>query len=154
MTGGGGIPQQYANARQASPVKVVIMDGGGNDMLFGSCSNPPTSSCQAIQDVVNTADNLFDQMAVDGVEYLIYTFYPDPVGNNSLKDKLDVMRPLMRQEVEGSPVPTSLFLDLRTSWAGHYGEYALPDGIHPSTAGSRATADAIWALMQDNCIAQ
>lgn len=148
------IPQQYANARQAGQVKVVIMDGGGNDMLQGSCSNPPNASCTDIQNAVNAADNLFDQMAMDGVEYLIYTFYPDPVGNSQLQSRLDVLRPLIRQEVESSPVPTSLFIDLRPVFAGNYSQYVLSDGIHPSTAGSNATADAIWDVMQDYCIAQ
>src|SRR5690606_12229680 len=148
------IPTQYANGRQAGPVKVVIMDGGGNDVLQGSCSNPPTASCPDIQNAVNAADTLMDRMAAEGVDYVIYTFYPNPVGNATLQSRLDVMRPLMQQVTQSSPVPTSLFLDLRPIFEGHYGEYVLSDGIHPTTAGSQATANAIWRLMQANCIAQ
>ena len=148
------IPEQYANGRQAGSVKVVIMDGGGNDMLQGSCSNPPNSSCADIQNAVNAANSLMNQMAADGVESVIYAFYPDPVGNSTLQARLDVLRPLMQQVSGNSPVPTSLFLDLRSVWQGHYSEYALSDGIHPTAAGSQATADAIWNLMQQNCIAQ
>lgn len=148
------IPQQYANARQAGSVKVVIMDGGGNDMLQGNCSNPPNASCPDIQNAVNAADSLFDQMAMDGVEHLIYTFYPDPVNNSGLQSRLDVLRPLIRQEVESSPVPGSQYIDLRPVFEGRYGEYIMSDGIHPTAAGSRATADAIWSVMEDYCIAQ
>ena len=33
------IPVQYTNAAKQAPVKVVIMDGGGNDMLNNTCSS-------------------------------------------------------------------------------------------------------------------
>jgi hypothetical protein len=49
------IPQQYANAKAAGPVKWVFMDGGGNDCLQGSCPSPVTSSCT---DLVNAANAL------------------------------------------------------------------------------------------------
>jgi lysophospholipase L1-like esterase len=148
------IPTQYANGRQAGPVKVVIMDGGGNDMLQGACSNPPNSSCPDIQNAVTAADMLMDRMASEGVEHLIYAFYPEPVGNSTLKARLDLLRPLMQQVTATSPIRTSLFLDLRPVFEGRYGQYVLSDGIHPSAAGSQATADAIWTQMRQNCIAQ
>jgi lysophospholipase L1-like esterase len=33
-------------------------------------------------------------------------------------------------------------------------EYTGGDNIHPSTAGGNVIAEAIWAIMQENCIAQ
>jgi hypothetical protein len=95
-----------------------------------------------------------DRMAADGVESIIYVFYPNPVNNSTLQARLDVLRPLIQQTTTTSPIRTHLFLDLRPIFEGHYGEYVLSDGIHPTAAGSQATADAIWNLMRQNCIAQ
>jgi hypothetical protein len=95
-----------------------------------------------------------DRMAAEGVEHLIYAFYPNPVNNSTLQARLDVLRPLIQQTTAGSTLRTHLFLDLRPVFEGRYGEYVLSDGIHPTAAGSQATADAIWALMRQNCIAQ
>ena len=44
------------------------------------------------------------------------------------------------------------FLDLQPIWAGHP-EYTAPGATVP-TEGGIAIADAIWAIMQEKCIAQ
>jgi hypothetical protein len=62
------------------------------------------------------------------------------------------MRPLFEQACAESVVPCH-FLDLQPLWLGHP-EYTAPDGIQSSEAGARVIADSIWAIMQDNCIAQ
>ena len=51
------------------------------------------------------------------------------------------------------PLPCH-WLDLRTVFAGHYAEYVQADQLNPTDAGARASADAIWATMQQYCIAQ
>jgi lysophospholipase L1-like esterase len=93
-------------------------------------------------------------MAQDGVEKVLYFFYPDPIGNNyaSLTACLNRLRPEMKSLCEGLTAPKCYWLDLRPTWEGH-NEYPS-DGIHPTEAGSVATGNAIWAAMEEHCIAQ
>jgi lysophospholipase L1-like esterase len=145
------IPEQYRNAAQQSPVKWVIMDGGGNDCLQGSCSTPPTADCPDLQNAVTAARNLLAQMGNDGVVKVIYFFYPEPQADfGGLKAKLDVLRPLIQNVVNSSTNPVCYWLDLRPVFEGHYSEYINADGIHPSSAGCQATANAIWDIIQRN----
>jgi len=146
------IADQYANGQTDSPVKVVIMDGGGADALAGTCDSPPTANCQILLDAVAAAQQLLSRMAQDGVQHVVYFFYPDPV-DASLQAKMDLLRPLVQGACESSPVPCH-WLDLRPTFAGHYADYVLADGMNPTDAGSAATAAAIWTTMQQNCIAQ
>jgi hypothetical protein len=81
-------------------VGVVIMNGGGADVIGGVCDDPPTAACDAPAGAAQGARDLFARTAADGVSHIIYAFYPNP-----------------------------------------------------TTAGSDATASAIWATMQEHCIA-
>ena len=146
------IADQYVEGQTSNPVKVVIMNGGGADVLDGTCDNPPTASCPVLVNAATAAQQLFSQMAQDGVQHIVYFFYPDPV-DADLKAKMDVLRPLIQGACEGSSVPCH-WLDLRPTFAGNYGEYILADGRNPTDAGSAATAAAIWTTMQQNCVAQ
>jgi len=148
------IPQQYANGEKDAPAKVVIMDGGGNDMLNNTCSDPPTASCQAIQDAVQAVKDLFVQMGKDGVGTVVYFFYPENQKNATQRAKVDVLRAQLQDVCYSSASPKCYGVDLRPVFDGHFDEYVLSDGIHPTAAGSQATADAIWATMKDNCLAQ
>jgi lysophospholipase L1-like esterase len=58
----------------------------------------------------------------------------------------------MKAICDGLTSPKCYWLDLREIWNGH-SEYTA-DGIHPTAAGSKATGDAIWEVMVDNCVAQ
>ena len=153
LAGGGSptIPQQYANGAAAGQVRYVVMDGGGNDCLQGSCSNPPTSSCADLQNAVTAARNLLTKMAADGVRKVVYFWYPDPQSDlGGLQAKLNVLRPMIQDLVVNSVNPKCYWLDLRPVFAGKYSQYITADGIHPTSAGCKATADAIWSLMQQN----
>ncbi len=139
------IGSQYTDAVQESgDIKYVLMDGGGNDCLI---NNNGTAALGA-------AEALFDTMAENGTEKVVYFFYPDPVGANfaSLKSCLDEMRPKMKAICDELTMPKCYWLDLRDVWNGH-DEYTS-DGIHPTTEGSVATGQAIWEVMQENCVAQ
>lgn len=146
-----GIANQYSQAFAYSPVHVVLMDGGGSDVLLGSCASP-LQSCPAIVQAVAGAKQLLTRMAADGVSHVVYAYYPDPMPTD-VRAKLDAMRPLMQAACNGSAVRCH-WLDLRTVFAGHYGEYLAIDGLDPSAPGSQASATAIWDLMQRECIAQ
>jgi lysophospholipase L1-like esterase len=133
------IPSQYQNGVNSGTVKYVIMDGGGNDCIAGNVNN-----------AVTAAKSLFQQMGKNSNIKVFYLFYPDPVGGMAgmLKPNLDTLRPQIRDLVTNSITPKAYFLDLRPAFEGKYSTYIMSDGIHPTTAGSNAAADAIWAEMQ------
>jgi lysophospholipase L1-like esterase len=139
------IPSQYRNAQASNNIRFVLMDGGGNDCLQ---ANNPNGALSA-------AKSLFQTMTADGVEKVVYFFYPDPMGsyaNSTLKTCLDTLRPQMKALCDGLTAPKCYWLDLRPIWTGH-SEYTS-DGIHPTPAGSTATGNAIWEVMKANCVAQ
>jgi hypothetical protein len=139
------IPNQYAKAySEHGTIKYVMMDGGGNDCLLNNNGDA----------VLAPAKALFEKMATNKVEKIIYFFYPDPFGTDraALKTCLDKLRPQMQAMCEGLTTPKCYWLDLRPTWSGHT-EYAV-DGIHASTAGSVATGDAIWKKAVESCVAQ
>ena len=142
----GQIPGQYTKAVNSSgTIKYVLMDGGGNDCLINNNGDAALAA----------AKTLFETMAQKKTEKVVYFFYPDPIGGNysSLKSCLDALRPKMKALCDGLTAPKCYWLDLRTTWNGH-NEYTS-DGIHPTSAGSIATGDAVWAVMQPpNCVAQ
>jgi hypothetical protein len=149
--GGNGIAGQYEQGKAEASVHVVVMNGGGADVLASRCQ-APLAECSALLDAAAAAEQLFAQMAADGVSDVVYAFYPDPV-DATIRDKMDVLRPLIQTACANSPVPCH-WLDLRPAFAGHYDEYILADGMNPADAGSRASAEAIWLTMQRACVAQ
>jgi len=148
--GGKGILDQYTRGTGEAPVKVVIMNGGGADVLLTNCA--PDPSCPAITAAVTAAHDLFAQMATDGIQNVVYVAYPDP-RDTSVRARMDVLRPLLERECNDAPVPCR-WLDLRPVFAGHDSDYVMADGMNPTAAGAKATADAIGSLMEDACIAQ
>lgn len=64
-----------------------------------------------------------------------------------------MLRPLIRAACDSAPLPCH-WLDLRPAFADHDAEYIQADELNPTDAGSRASADAIWAVMQQYCVAQ
>ncbi len=139
------IPSQYDQAVQSSDhIKYVLMDGGGNDCLLNNNGDAALAA----------AEELFETMAQNNTEKVVYFFYPDPIGSqfSSLKTCLDDLRPKMKALCDGLTAPKCYWLDLRDVWDGHP-EYT-DDGIHPTTAGSHASGDAIWEVMKENCVAQ
>ncbi|HET7539143.1 MAG TPA: SGNH/GDSL hydrolase family protein [Polyangiaceae bacterium] len=149
--GGNGIEDQYTGGAAEAEVKVVIMNGGGADVLLGSCDSA-NASCAVIAAAEAAAQALFAKMAADNVEHVVYAFYPDPKDLN-VKARMDALRPLIQTACDSAPLPCH-FLDLRDVFTGHYGEYLQTDQLNPSDAGAQATAEAIWATMQQYCIAQ
>ncbi|HYP86695.1 MAG TPA: SGNH/GDSL hydrolase family protein [Polyangiaceae bacterium] len=149
--GGPGLLHQYEAAAADEPVKVVIMNGGGADVLVGACDTP-LSDCQVLLDSASAARALFSRFADDGVEHVVYAFYPDPV-DATIRAKMDALRPMIQQACDESTVACH-FLDLRSTFTDHYDSYIGVDGLDPTPAGSEATANAIWSVMQSSCIAQ
>lgn len=141
------ITDQYLEYSGRDAVKYVLMDGGGNDCLQAAGQQPASA--------LGAAEALFAQMASSGVEKIVYFFYPvalPPIGNDSLNNCLDTLRPPMKELCDGLTSPKCYWLDLREVWDGHP-EYTQ-DGIHPLPAGDTATGEAIWEVMVENCVAQ
>jgi hypothetical protein len=141
------IANQYST-QESDPtkakVKVLIMDGGGFDLILGN------GSTATVQGVVNAFTQLLATVASDGtVTQIIYFLVPSELpatpGVASLRQGLV-------PACAHSAVPCH-FLDLEPIWTGHP-EYTASGGVLASDAGAAAIADAIWALMQQNCIAQ
>lgn len=148
----GEIPGQYTRAVSEGPVKVVLMDGGGNDLLVGGrCQSGFDASCKEIVSVVQT---LFGKMKGDGVTDVVYFFYPDPMGiGANIKNAMDILRPEMKKACDGATDVRCVWVDQRESWEGKYSMFTS-DGIHPTDAGAMASAKQIWDAMVASCIAQ
>ncbi len=56
--------------------------------------------------------------------------------------------------MRGELCPLLLRRDLEPLWDGNEEAYTDNSGVQASEAGARVIADAIWDVMQDNCIAQ
>lgn len=149
--GGRGIANQYAAAVAEAPVKVVIMDGGGADLLLGSCATL-TPDCPLIADAVAAAGDLIAAMGDGGVQQIVYVFYPD-YEDPALRAEMDVLRPLLADTCAASSAPCH-WVDLRPAFEGHVAEYMDASGVLPNAAGAEASAGAIWAVMQEHCVAQ
>jgi hypothetical protein len=149
--GGNGILDQYNEGFAEASVDVVIMNGGGADVLVGSC-DVPDASCPVLAAAAAAANELFAKLADDGVRHVIYAFYPDPA-DASVRARMDAFRPLAESACAASPVACE-WLDLRPIFADHYANYIQSDGLNPTATGSQATAAAIWSVMRARCIAQ
>jgi hypothetical protein len=138
------IPNQYND--NSSGVRFVLMNGGGNDCWMGGQESHRTAA-------LNAATELFQDMGQNGVEKVVYFFYPDPIGAsfNNLKACLDLLRPEMKALCDEQVSPKCYWVDLRETWEGHP-EYTS-DGIHVDGPGNAPTAAAIFESMQANCVA-
>jgi hypothetical protein len=137
------VSQYTTQQASGTPAQVLIMDGGTWDTLTANGSSASVTS------VVNTFGQFLGKVASDGtVQDIIYFLQPDTVAG------VPALRPPMQQACKASAVPC-YFLDLQPLWSAHP-EYAGSDNPVPvpSTAGGAAIANAIWAIMQANCIAQ
>jgi hypothetical protein len=148
-TGQFNIPYQFDDmAVPDNPdIKVVITDGGGNDILVNNRQCLTTSvmgdtSCHMIiDDVLSTAQKMLADMASKGVEHIVYYFYPH-IDTTALftgpdaNDWLDYAYPMAAQACcaadalpagtpdltcHGSPAPgvDCTFIDTRPEFAGH-----------------------------------
>jgi hypothetical protein len=146
---GTGIEDQYTTASAESPVGAVIMSAGGADLLIGSCDEL-TPECPLLVEAADAAQALLARMSEEGVEHVVYAFYPDPV-NAELRAKVDALRPLIASVCESSPVPCH-WIDLRPVFEDKYDSYVEADGINPTPEGAQATALSIWETMGQACI--
>jgi len=140
------VANQYASQEAgATKVKVLVMDGGTWDTILTG------GSAASVNSVASTFSQLLATVASDATaEHVIYFLMPELPGIPGVA----ALRPLLQQACTQSATPCH-FLDLQPIWAGHP-EYTATDAAVPvpSDAGGVAIGDAIWAMMQQSCIAQ
>lgn len=153
------IPTQYDAAKVAGPIKTVIMDGGGNDVLlhpsgalsFSPCYGQITAECmRTIEDVVATYDTLIQRMVADGVQDIVI-FYYGYLPDSNYDAVMDLGADLGR--VPCDAVEACHFVDVRDDFRGHETQYIGIDGIHPTPAGAQVVADAIAEVLARECVA-
>jgi hypothetical protein len=160
------VPTQYSNEKNSDGhITTVVMDGGGNDILIGNTqciqtSAPPENqSCvTTINNAASTAKTLLEKMASEGVENVVYFFYPNLpgggviFGNKDLEKKtLDYAFPLVKEACDTAPL-NCMFVDTRGLFPDTADQFQ--DGIHPTVPNINKIAGKVWQTMVDNCIAQ
>jgi hypothetical protein len=148
---GPGITNQYTAAEAESPVRVVLMTGGGADVLLGSCELV-SDTCPLLTAAAMEATALFQRMSEDGVEHVVYAYYPDP-SDADLRAEVGALRPLLERACRESPVPCA-WVDLRPVFEGHEDAYLDAEGTVPTADGARAAALELWSVMSAACIGQ
>jgi hypothetical protein len=146
----GAVLEQYRQANRESPAKLVVMNAGSNDLLFGGrCANGRDARCA---EVVTATAALFAEMAEGGVADVVFFFYPEPSGIGArIKPALDTLRPELQSLCETTALLRCHWLDLRPVFEGHP-EYIGGDGMYPTLAGSRRVATAIWDRLSQTCL--
>jgi hypothetical protein len=146
------IAKQY-ETRQAGPVKikVLLMDGGTWDPIIANLTGASVPA--AIDTSISNFRALLGKIASDGtVEHIVYYLMPELPTIPGVA----VMRPQLQQACEESVVPCH-FLDLQPLWeqrADDEPSYTADDGIQASPKGGTVIGEAIWKIMQEECIAQ
>lgn len=142
------IVPQFDQALREGPVKVVIMDGAGIDVvILGSCGSE--SACQPI---VKQMHDLWQHMGEEAVEWIVYLSYANLVGDDASNRRHDILRAGVTEICNTSMKPKCVLHDQRPTWDDHPEYYA--DVLHATAEGSRVTGTGIWNLMVQNCIAQ
>lgn len=134
------VPKQYENASKRR-IKTVIMNGGANDFLFGAGAACETQACieEVLLGIEQTIGGMVASMKSDGIEEILY------LGYYNLGDPANDMINAASMGYKAAVYPSMgvKFVDTRAAFAGNEGEYIGADGLHPTTAGSRALADLI-----------
>ena len=138
------IASQYASQEAgATKVKALIMDGCTWDTIVAN------GSAASVASAASSFSQFLGTVASDAtVEHVIYFLMPELATIPGVA----ALRPLLQPACAQSVVPCH-FIDLQPLWVGHP-EYTANDGLFPSDVGGGVVADAIWATMQQNCIAQ
>ncbi len=169
--GDGAIPSQFADAAVFDPdIRLVIMDGGGNDVLLlaRQCLEPGSSQdpqCQAVvQNAIDQAVMLFEDMAATGVSDVIYFFYPHIpsclFSGTAPNEILDYAYVAAQENCDSAEEMFSgaircHFIDLRPVFGDEPYPYINPiDCIHPLPVGADLIAEQVYNVMKNNCLGQ
>jgi len=157
------IAQQYEIAKSDDPGStIVVMDGGGNDILIPAVALDPydcltqwwewgrlSRSCKDfIDDIYVEGVDLLNQMAAEGVSDVVYLGYYYTKNGllwvDDLEEAVDYGDMRLAQACANSVVGCS-FVDPRSTIRDRD---IKVDGVHPTTGGSKKLADLIWPVLQ------
>lgn len=166
-SGSAAIQGQWRNAKSMKPIHVVVMDGGGNDVLIDNQACRAEGSemmpqCQkVVMNSLNAAKKMWDDMKASGVTDVLFFWYPHIPGGlltgfqkgTSISDwtypmLVDAAAAASSDTFHVQMVPT---VDI---FEGHPEYFYAPDGLHANDKGEAKIAEAIWAVMKDQCIGQ
>lgn len=136
------VPTQYtAQEATATKVRVLIIDGGTWDTFIDDSSTTISGVDQSFRDLLST-------VARDGtVTDIIYFLMPNIIPG------VTELRPLLDQDCTASAVPCH-FIDLQQLWTDPADYNTSTSPPVPTADGAKVIANAIWGVMQADCIAQ
>lgn len=136
------IPNQYESAKRANKdIKTVVMTGGGNDLLLTGMTSAAgcNEGCKSTIDKVGVRlGKLWDEMATDGVQDVVYIEYSKG-GSNA--DSVEYGTSKVRPVCEAAPLRCH-FVDSDTII-----NMMLLDGVHPTADGCTKIGKAVFELM-------
>lgn len=153
------VVEQYQDAQSDDPnINVIVMDGGGNDILLPAAVFDPhkckttwyrpelSSKCKSlVDDVYVETVNLLNEMDQNGVQQVIYLGYYYTTGDKeNLHQAIDFGDSRLADACTNTTVSCQ-FVDPRPYIAS---EDVLSDNIHPTTSGSQKLAQLIWPYLQ------
>jgi lysophospholipase L1-like esterase len=165
--------EQYEQACVADPqMGLLIVNGGGNDVLVGNrtCLEYPSpvefaadASCVAtIDKTVDAAasllDNAFEQGAQAAV-FVSYAHFASGLRSGSYPNTfIDYAAPKLRAVCEAQRRGRCYFVDMRAMFDRDADgrsdpEFIYSDGVHPSAEGSKVIAEAVWKVIEEQCLA-
>jgi lysophospholipase L1-like esterase len=171
----GFIPPQLDSALAASKtLKLVIMDGGGNDILICNqamypgcntkCNTTGSSTVKICQDIaaaaIDTAKTMMKKAADAGVKDVVFFYYPHiPSNNGGYSEILDYAEPLAKASCDAGMTNTGG--KLACHWVSLVQAFIAAggdknpanfagDGIHPSAIGQGIIAGEISKVMKAN----
>ena len=162
------IPSQWDMNKTMKPIKVVVMDGGGNDVLIDNPQCEPDGSekdpgCQmVVKGSMDALMSMWPDMQKEGVSDVVMFWYPHMPGvgvlnsqgtGNTISDWTlpmiqDLAKSLTNDTFRVWVVPT---VDL---FEGHPELFYVGDNLHANTMGETKIAEKIWGVMKDNCVGQ
>jgi lysophospholipase L1-like esterase len=130
---------QYKGIR--GNIDIVIMDGGGNNVLGNSNKCRYTVCTDIVDNAINELSNVMTLMAEDSVKTLIFVgvHYPRK-GNSGYEKSVDYAYTKLVPLCDNSPVPCIL-LDGRTILNND--NLLEWDGVHPNWNGTAKLGEAI-----------
>jgi lysophospholipase L1-like esterase len=157
------IEQQIDIANADNPNStVVVMDGGGNDILIPAVALDPyncmtqwwefgrlSSSCKSfIDDIYVEGVDLLNGLAADGITHVTYLGYYYTKNGLILADDLEeaiVYGDAKLSLACQNSVVDCTFIDPR---AAIRDSDITADGVHPNSTGARKLADLIWPVLR------
>lgn len=135
------IPNQYETAKRQNPdIKTVVMTGGGNDLLLtGMTAGGCGEGCKStIDKVTERLVKMWDEMAADGVQDVIYIEYSRG-GSNA--PGVTYANEVIPPKCAAAPVRCH-FID-----SDKFINMVLIDGVHPTADGCQKLGKAAFDLM-------